>query len=71
MMVAEFAAGDWIDRLARALPCVAESQERYLQRYRELTPRVYGAFGGRDRDRDCGMNQRPERTVRHRNDEDA
>ena len=51
MKVAEFVAGDWIDRLARALPCLAELQERYLQGYRELTPRMYGAFGGRDGDR--------------------
>ena len=31
-----FAAGDWIDRLAGALPGLAEAQERYLSRYREM-----------------------------------
>lgn len=48
MTIAEFAAGDWIDRLARALPGLAEAQEPYLQEYRQQHPRVYGAGGDRD-----------------------
>ena len=31
-----FAAGDWIERLARALPGLAEAQEHYLSGYREI-----------------------------------
>ena len=48
MTMTEFAAGDWIDRLARALPGLAEAQEPYLQEYRKQNPRVHGAVGGRD-----------------------
>lgn len=48
MTLAEFTAGDWIDRLARALPGLAEAQEPYLQEYWEQHPRVHGAGGGRD-----------------------
>ena len=48
MTMAEFAAGDWIDRLARALPGLAEAQEPYLQEYWKQNPRVHGAGGDRD-----------------------
>ena len=46
--MAEFAAGDWIDRLARALRGLAEAQEPYLQEYWKQNPRVHSAGGGRD-----------------------
>ena len=36
MMAEEFSAGDWIDRLAGALPALAEAQEPYLPGYREI-----------------------------------
>ena len=36
MISGAFAAGDWIDRLAGALPELAEAQERYLSGYREI-----------------------------------
>ena len=36
MMAEEFSAGDWIDRLARALPGLAAAQEPYLPGYREI-----------------------------------
>ena len=48
MTMTEFAAGDWIDRLARALPGLAEAQKPYLQEYWKQNPRVHGAVGGRD-----------------------
>ena len=35
-MAEEFSAGDWIDRLAGALPALAEAQEPYLPGYREI-----------------------------------
>ena len=35
MMAQGVAAGDWIDRLAQALPALAEVQEPYLRDYRE------------------------------------
>ena len=47
MTMAEFAAGDWIDRLARALSGLAEAQEPYLQEYWKQHPRVHGAGGAR------------------------
>ena len=47
MTMAEFAVGDWLDRLAGALHGLAEAQEPYLQEYRQQHPRVYGAGGGR------------------------
>ena len=48
MTMAEFVAGDWIDRLAGTLPGLAEVQEPYLQEYQRQHPRVHGAGGGRD-----------------------
>ena len=48
MTRAEFAAGDWIDRLAQALPGLAEVQEPYLREYGKQHPRVHSAGGGRD-----------------------
>ena len=35
MSAEEFVAGDWIDRLAAALPAPAAAQEPYLREYRE------------------------------------
>ena len=49
MRAEEFSPGDWIDRLARALPRLAEAQEPYLSGYRELRvflPAVPGVDGG-------------------------
>ncbi len=46
--MAAFAAGDWIDRLAQALPGLAEAQEPYLREYWEQHPRVHDAVGERD-----------------------
>ena len=40
----EFAAGNWIDRLARALRKLAEAQEPYLQEYYSKNPRVHVVF---------------------------
>ncbi len=48
MTIAEFAAGDWIDRLAQALPGLAEAQKPYLREYWEQNPRVHGVVGGGD-----------------------
>ena len=48
MTMAEFTAGGWIDRLARALPGLAEAQEPYLQEYWKQHPRVHGPVGDRD-----------------------
>ena len=36
MMAAAFSPGDWIDRLADALPALAKAQERYLPGHREI-----------------------------------
>ena len=36
MTEGEFSAGDWIDRLARALPALAEAQKPYLPGYRDI-----------------------------------
>ena len=36
MMAAAFSPGDWIDRLAGALPALAEAQEPYLPRSRDI-----------------------------------
>ena len=36
MMAEEFSPGDWIDRLARALPGLAAAQEPYLSGHREI-----------------------------------
>ena len=51
MTMAEFEAGDWIDRLARALPGLAEVQEPYLQEYWRRNPRVHSVVGDRDGNR--------------------
>ena len=48
MKAREFAAGDWIDRLARALPALADAQEPYLPGYRDLHWLAPVAFDGRD-----------------------
>ena len=40
-------AGDWIDRLVRALCRLAEAQEPYLQKYWEQNPRVHVVSVGR------------------------
>ena len=44
----DFSAGNWIDRLARALPNLAEVQGPYLQKYYRQNPRVHVSYGGRD-----------------------
>ena len=36
MTEGKFSAGDWIDRLARALPALAEAQKPYLPGYRDI-----------------------------------
>ena len=48
MTIAEFAAGDWTDRLAQALPGLAEAQEPYLREYWKQNPRVHSVVGGGD-----------------------
>ena len=40
----EFAAGNWIDRLAQVLRSLAEVQEPYLQKYCKQNPRVHVVF---------------------------
>ena len=44
----EFAAGNWIDRLAPALRKLAEAQEPYLQQYWQHNPREHVVVDGRD-----------------------
>ncbi len=44
----EFAAGNWIDRLAPALRKLAEAQEPYLQEYWQHNPREHVVVDGRD-----------------------
>ncbi len=46
----EFAAGDWIDRLAQALRDLSGAQEPYLQEYCRQNPRVHVSRGRRDGD---------------------
>ena len=48
MTTGEFSADEWIDRLAQALPGLAEAQKPYLRRYQEHNPRVHFKLGGRD-----------------------
>ena len=48
MTTGEFSADEWIDRLARALPGLAETQKPYLRRYQEQNPRVHFELGRRD-----------------------
>ena len=50
MTAGEFSADEWIDRLARALPGLAEAQEPYLQEYDRQNPRVHAVCGGPDGD---------------------
>ena len=50
MTAGEFSADEWIDRLARALPGLAEAQEPYLQEYYRQNPGVHVVYGGRDGD---------------------
>ena len=50
MTEGEFSAGDWIDRLARALPALAEAQKPYLPGYRDIRaflPAIPGVDDGR------------------------
>ena len=51
MTAEEFSTDEWIDRLARALPGLAEAQKPYLHRYQEHNPRVHFKLGGRDGNR--------------------
>ena len=44
----EFSAGDWIGRLADALPRLDEAQQSFLQEYWERNPRVHNVSSGRD-----------------------
>ena len=44
----EFSAGDWIGRLADALPRLDEAQRSFLQEYWERNPRVHNVSGGLD-----------------------
>ena len=48
MTAGEFSTDEWIDRLARALPGLAETQKPYLRRYQEQNPRVHFKSGRRD-----------------------
>ena len=50
MTAGEFSADEWIDRLTRALPGLAEAQEPYLQEYYRQNPLVHVVYGGPDRD---------------------
>ena len=43
----EFSAGDWIDRLARALPKLAEAQKPFLFRHPSFRLRAYEVSAGR------------------------
>ena len=44
----EFDAGNWVERLARALPGLSEVQEPFLQEYWERNPRERVVIDGRD-----------------------
>ena len=46
MTAEEFSAGDWIDRLAQALPDLAEEQKPYLCEYRKHDPRAHFELRG-------------------------
>ena len=48
MMGQEFDPGDWIERLAAALPALAEAQEPYLRDYWQHHPRTHRIVDGRD-----------------------
>ena len=48
MMPKEFDADRWIERLAAALPALAEAQEPYLQDYWREYPRTHRIVDGRD-----------------------
>lgn len=47
MTAEKFSADDWIERLAQALPDLAEDQEPYLSEYRNHDPRAHFELGGR------------------------
>ena len=47
-MSEEFAARDWIDRVAAALPTLEKAQEPYLQEYWQRNPRKHIVVDGRD-----------------------
>ena len=47
MTVEEFSAGDWIDRLAQALPDLAKEQKPYLSEYYKHNPRAHFELRGR------------------------
>ena len=48
MTAEEFSAGDWVDRLAQALPDLAEEQKPCLREYHKHNLRVPFKLGGRD-----------------------
>ena len=48
MTTAEFAADEWLDRLAQALPGLAATQEPYLREYWEQNPRVHVVSVGQE-----------------------
>ena len=48
MTAGEFSADDWIDRLAQALPDLAEEQKPHLREYRKHDPRAHFELGERD-----------------------
>ena len=45
----EFSAGDWVDRLARALPKLAEAQQPFLSRFPGFRLRTHDSSVGRNR----------------------
>ena len=47
MTAEEFSADKWIDRLTKALPDLAKTQEPYLRQYYEDNPRVHSVLSGR------------------------
>ena len=50
MTAGEFSADEWIDRLARALPGLAQAQEPYPQEHYRQNRGVDVVYGGRDGD---------------------
>ncbi len=50
MTAGEFSTGEWIDRLAQALPGLAEAQEPWLQEYYRQTRRVLAPYVEQNRD---------------------
>ena len=47
MTAEEFSADDWVDRLAQALPDLAEEQKPYLREYLKYDPRAHFELRGR------------------------